>query len=485
MITAFKDFKRKEAYFKLIEDVIMSKLRDDIYKPLFDILDIKLKASNDIDILNEALNNGTIYYADGAFYAKKKFNNEISRELEKIGAVYDRHKKIWRLPQDKLPDGLKVSIANNKRIVNEQLKAIDTFLQEVQGNIDLIIDDMVFTDKVITVLDDAGNEIKKNVKGLNVIVPELTKQQKEEIAASYTNNIKDYMIKDFAEERIPEMRQKVQELVLSGARRDVVEEMLLKNYGIDERKAKFLARNETCIMLAEYKKVTYQEMGADGFIWNTIIDGRERELHKQLNGTKWTFNNLPIIDERTGQRGLPGETYNCYHKDTEVLTKNGFKFIKDVKVGELIATLNPDTMQEEFAKCTGTINKKVDNLLYFFDDEGFELKVDKTHPFFMIDEENNPVFIKDWHNTFGNSFLTRDKKYINKFYVTQEKYNDYVYDIEVEKNHTLLIKYGKSIHFGSNCRCTMTPYRTGSPFNAQAKTNTKAGYNKYLKDNVK
>ncbi len=39
------------------------------------------------------------------------------------------------------------------------------------------------------------------------------------------------------------------------------------------RKAKFLAQNETTIMLAEYKKVTYQEMGFDKFIWRTITDG--------------------------------------------------------------------------------------------------------------------------------------------------------------------------------------------------------------------
>lgn len=52
-------------------------------------------------------------------------------------------------------------------------------------------------------------------------------------------------------------------------------------------------------------------MGFDKFIWKTISDGRERELHKQLNNTTWSYDNPPVIDERTGQTGLPGETYNC------------------------------------------------------------------------------------------------------------------------------------------------------------------------------
>lgn len=52
-------------------------------------------------------------------------------------------------------------------------------------------------------------------------------------------------------------------------------------------------------------------MVVDKFIWKTITDGRERELHKQLNNTTWRYDDPPVIDERTGQKGLPGETYNC------------------------------------------------------------------------------------------------------------------------------------------------------------------------------
>ena len=87
--------------------------------------------------------------------------------------------------------------------------------------------------------------------------------------------------------------------------------MIKQEYPKVAYKAKFLAQNETSIMLAEYKRVTYQEMGFDKFIWRTITDGRERELHKELNGKIFRYDAPPVIDERTGQRGLPGETYNC------------------------------------------------------------------------------------------------------------------------------------------------------------------------------
>ena len=107
------------------------------------------------------------------------------------------------------------------------------------------------------------------------------------------------------------MREKIQEFVLKGYRLDLVEEYLQKEYGIMKRKAEFLARNETSILLAEVKKAHYQSMGFDKFIWKCIGDSRTRDLHRHLNNTTWSYDNPPIIDERTGQTGLPGETYNC------------------------------------------------------------------------------------------------------------------------------------------------------------------------------
>ena len=52
-------------------------------------------------------------------------------------------------------------------------------------------------------------------------------------------------------------------------------------------------------------------MGFEHFIWNTILDSRERPLHRRLHGRIFRFDEPPVIDERTQQRGLPGETYNC------------------------------------------------------------------------------------------------------------------------------------------------------------------------------
>lgn len=339
MPTAIKDFKIKESYSKLIEKALFSYFWDCIYKPLFEIMAIKPpKAQNEFNPLVEALKAGNIYYVkdEGGFKAKIKFTNQQSRILEGWGAVYDKWTKVYKISFDKIPQSMLVAISENQTLAMQKVETVKTFLQEVEGNIDLMIDGMVFNKEVISILDDAGNEVSKNVRHLNVIEPELSEEQKQEIAENYVNNIKGYAIKFFGDERIPTMRQKVAEAVLNGYRADTVQKMLETEYGIMGRKAKFWARNETALMLAEYKKTTYQEMGFDKFIWKTILDGRERERHKHLNNKIFSYDNPPVIDDN-GNVGLPGQTYNCRCEAIPYSDDNPFIKTRTDKNGQKIA----------------------------------------------------------------------------------------------------------------------------------------------------
>lgn len=308
MSIAIKDFKHLQRYTKLIERKLFNDLWDMIYKPMFKLLD--LKAKNEKDILIDAIDKGLIFYDKGGFRAKEKFSNTISQELIKLGATYDRWEKAFMIPLDKLPKYLLQAITENVARAQKKLNNINNFLADVDLNLNQIIDTMIFNTEVDKILTDVDGQITRNIKNINVIEYELTESQKEEIARNYTNNMQFY-IKKWAEDKIPEMRQKVQQAILDGYREDQVQKMLETEYGIMQRKAEFLAQNETSIMLAQLKKVTYTQMGFDHFIWNTILDSRERPLHRRLHGKVCSFDNPPVIDERTGQRGLPGETYNC------------------------------------------------------------------------------------------------------------------------------------------------------------------------------
>lgn len=308
-----KPFELKEKYVRLIEKAIFRYLWQGVYKPIFDALKIK-PALNSIDVLINALKDNRIYYVkelEGFKSTSEKFTNTQSLELEKIGAKYNKFQKIWKIPFNKLPSDLLVAMSENQMLNEQKIKFIQDYIKELEQNMPLIIDNMVFNKEVITILDDAGKEIHKTVRHINIIEPELTKEQKQEIAQAYTNNIQQYMIKDFADERIPKMRAMIQQAVLDGYRLDTVEDIIKKNFREVANKARFLAFNETNILMSEYKRVKYQAMGFEKFIWQTRADSRVRDLHKKLNGTTWRYDDPPVIDERTGQKGLPGETYNC------------------------------------------------------------------------------------------------------------------------------------------------------------------------------
>ena len=303
-----KDFEHLEKYTQLVEKKLFTDLWEMIYKPLFKIL--KIKAENSKDFIIEALKSGAIYYEKGGFKAAKKFSNNISRALMMLGARYDRWEHKYIIALEDLPDYIFKEILENVQRAAKQLAEINSFLQYVEMNLDQIVETMIFNKEVGTILDDVEGQLHTNTKHINVIVPELTEKQKQTISENYTNNMQFY-IKNWAEKRIPEMRIKVQEAILNGYREEQVQKLLQKEYHIMADKAKFLAQNETSIMMAELKKATYTQMGFEEFIWNTILDSRERPLHRKLHGKIFRFDNPPEIDERTHQRGLPGQTYNC------------------------------------------------------------------------------------------------------------------------------------------------------------------------------
>lgn len=306
--TVLKDFRNLKRYSKLIEDKLKSDLWLMIYKPMFKILNIK--AENDSNVIIDALKRGDIFYVDTGFKAKKTFSNAVSTELIKLGAKYNKFTHTFEISKDLLSVYITNTITNELLRAQTKLNIINSFLEDIQLNFDQIIETMIFEDEVITILDSVGNEVHENVRKINVIEPGLTKEQKEQIAKDYTYNMQ-YYIRNWMPNRIANMRVKVQKAVLEGYRADQVQEMLEKEYKIGKNKAKFLAQNETSIMLAELKKSMYSEMGFTEFIWQTILDGRERPEHHKLNGKIFSFDNPPVIDERTGQRGLPGQTYNC------------------------------------------------------------------------------------------------------------------------------------------------------------------------------
>ena len=158
----------------------------------------------------------------------------------------------------------------------------------------------------------------------------------KKIAKDYVYNM-NFWVKKWKAKEIIKMRRDVLEMVQSGARTETIQKYFEKEWKIAKDKAAFLARNESEIASSVLKAVHYQRMGCTHFFWLESTSKEKRELHLEyakktgnkygIGGTNiFAFDNPPIIEELRikkgngkyyvipkpgGQRGLPGQTYNC------------------------------------------------------------------------------------------------------------------------------------------------------------------------------
>lgn len=317
-----KPIKYKRAYEKIIADKIINWLWETFFKECFEILKSNT-VYNDSDIIRNALEQGLIYYQDGAFYSNTgRFRNELAKELENIGAKYSKYRKAYLLEKSKIPVEILGAIDTIKATTAEKVTILQGYLSYQLNNISESVKKISFKTAVEAIMQDLQERVYKNAaeKKIELITPKLTDFRANEIAKNYTNNL-DFWIKNWTPERITKMRTVVGQMSIDGKSINAIADYIQHEFGISARHAKFLARNESAMATTSYLEAKYKEEGMTEFKWHTNIDGRERPLHKELHGQVFRFDNPPIIDERTGQKGLPAQTYNCRCTMSPVINK--------------------------------------------------------------------------------------------------------------------------------------------------------------------
>lgn len=291
-----------------IEAKIRELFRKEIYLPIiFELGESKKTLQNSLEDLVSAIKSGQIYFSRGQFTGK--FSSSISKELKNLGARWDRKQGSWKIPQQKLPVDVKSAIAGSEARFIDKVKSINSKLASI--NSEKIADKLKVENLFDTTLFKMERSFKKNIKNLTVS-PELTNEERVKIAKGYTENLRRY-IKDWTDEETLKLRKSIEKNVLSGRRRENMIPTIQKSYRVSLNKAKFLARQETGLMIAKFKKERYESAGVNSYKWGTVNGSAAhpvRPMHKALAGKIFTWDNPPITDEK-GNRNNPGEDYNC------------------------------------------------------------------------------------------------------------------------------------------------------------------------------
>lgn len=303
------------------EKLIQKKIEGFFNEVLFDYLgnEINNNLYNEkLTAVEEALKKGTLFYSNGLFTGK--LNNKISKELEDLGGVYSKLYKGYKVELYRIPVNMQMFIATSSIDEKKRIQNALNYLGDLEGQLNWIYNKLDFTDEFKVIATDLGTQFERTLKPLHIIPYELTDFQREQLSKNYNNNL-DYYIKKWTGEEISKLRLGLQELIVEGATPKSLEKYILSQKDVGQRKAKFLARQEMKLFVSEYQKNRYKEYGINQFKWSTIMDGRERELHKEYNGRIFSFDDPPIVDDRTGEKGIPGSAFNCRCKAIPQVTE--------------------------------------------------------------------------------------------------------------------------------------------------------------------
>jgi SPP1 gp7 family putative phage head morphogenesis protein len=95
---------------------------------------------------------------------------------------------------------------------------------------------------------------------------------------------------------------------------------LEKHEGITKRRARMIARDQTRKAYSSLNRGRMEKAGLRFFEWrHTGGSNHPRPLHQSYNGKIFSLDDPPIIDENTGERGLPAQAINCRCRAIPVL----------------------------------------------------------------------------------------------------------------------------------------------------------------------
>lgn len=300
----------REKYYRGVEEEVQRLFDILIYRPLTATLmknrqDIKL---NSMCALVAAVANGIIWYEDGQF--KGKFSSNTTKELRELGARWNPDAKTFSLNKDDIPVDIRFAQVDADQRYNKLRHDLIKTLDDM--DISVIDSDSKTANKYAQSVNQMEMDFRKSVSAIQAIsVPAtLTIGMRAQISEQWGGNL-DLYIKGWAAPNILKLRQDIMQPILAGGRAESLVKMLQQNYQVSKNKAKFLARQETALLMSKFQETRYGDMGITNYRWSTSHDERVRHDHALLNGKTFSFQQPPVSNRKTGARNNPGEDFNC------------------------------------------------------------------------------------------------------------------------------------------------------------------------------
>lgn len=171
-------------------------------------------------------------------------------------------------------------------------------------------------DQIIGGIDKAaGDTLKQSLKqlsgGITLKTDEMPAALKQAVSAAIADNVT--MIKSIETQYHTQIEGAVMRSLQPGGRglADVTE-ALQKYEGITDRRRNIIAKDQTRKIQASISIERAKSAGIKKFKWLHSRGGSEpRPDHVAMSGNVYSYDDPPVIDRRTGERGFPGQAINC------------------------------------------------------------------------------------------------------------------------------------------------------------------------------
>jgi len=165
----------------------------------------------------------------------------------------------------------------------------------------------------------SGTKLNSSLKSISkelAIDPEkVTEPIKEVFEASVQENV--LLIKTIPEAYFDQIQGQVMRAITTGNGLQDLIPFFAKQEGITKRHARNMALDQTRKAYNSINKARMQSAGIEKFKWVHSGGGQKpRKYHMDafptgLNGGIFSFDDLPVIDKNTGERGIPAQAINC------------------------------------------------------------------------------------------------------------------------------------------------------------------------------
>lgn len=146
--------------------------------------------------------------------------------------------------------------------------------------------------------------------GLSLKTSVITPRVREVASATVQQNVA--LIKSIPQQYFTDIQTGVMRSVQSGNGVQEILQVIEKTAQVTENRAKLIARDQTSKAITAVNSARMQALRIRKFEWLHSGGGKEpRKLHQELSGQVFSLDDPPVIDERTGERGLPGQLINC------------------------------------------------------------------------------------------------------------------------------------------------------------------------------